>query len=354
MINHPTVLHSFKSIYPRFQAKQSDLEEWLIDIHQHSITLSQLPQSENFKNILKRFCVSEKQIGKRFFETDREFIYQLTKDSLSGSDIGQRHNFFGKRCLEIFEEIYASEVIPDHLIHVTCTGYLSPSAPQIYFSDQQKIPDITHAYHMGCYASLPAVRMAAAFSQSFAQKVDVVHTEMCSLHLDPAIHSPEQMVVQSLFADGHIKYTIDDNFPGRKLEVQSIKEKIIPGSTKDMTWMPSHTNMQMTLSKEVPDKIRGHLPSFLRELTQESHQKYIFAIHPGGPKIIDHIQGQLELSDEQVSFSRQVLKERGNMSSATLPHIWKEILDSDYSGKVISLAFGPGLTIFGGVFEAKQ
>ena len=42
------------------------------------------------------------------------------------------------------------------------------------------------------------------------------------------------------------------------------------------------------------------------------------------------------------------------MSSATLPHVWKEILDSDYEGPVISLAFGPGLTIFGGLFEASR
>jgi predicted naringenin-chalcone synthase len=138
------------------------------------------------------------------------------------------------------------------------------------------------------------------------------------------------------------------------MEVLSVKEKIIPDSANDMTWVPSATSMQMTLSKEVPEKIRAHLPSFLRDLTKDTFQNVLFAIHPGGPKIIDSIQTNLELSDEQVAFSRKVLKERGNMSSATLPHVWKEILDSDYSGKVISLAFGPGLTIFGGLFEVKK
>ena len=348
-------LHSFKSILPRFQGKQTDLVDWIVDKHYQSMELAQLPDRDRLKNILKRFCVSEKQIGNRSFDIDREFIYELSHGSQSGLDIGKRHEVYGQRCLEILNEMYAgTEETPDHLIHVTCTGYLAPSAPQIYFSNLPNAPEVTHAYHMGCYASLPAVRMAEALAKSRSQKVDIVHTEMCSLHLDPAKHSPEQMVVQSLFADGHMKYSVDTQTTGRRLEVKSVKEKIIPDSIHDMTWNPSATSMQMTLSKEVPDKIRGHLPEFLRTLTDDPHQNCLFAIHPGGPKIIDSLQSQLELSDEQVAFSRKVLKERGNMSSATLPHVWKEILDSDYSGKVISLALGPGLTIFGGMFEAKK
>jgi prepilin-type processing-associated H-X9-DG protein len=72
---------------------------------------------------------------------------------------------------------------------------------------------ITHAYHMGCYASLPAVRIAHALVQSEKVEnpsflVDIVHNEMCSLHMNPSSHSPEQMVVQTLFADGHVKYSL--------------------------------------------------------------------------------------------------------------------------------------------------
>jgi predicted naringenin-chalcone synthase len=354
MMNTTTSLHSFKSIQPQFQGPQNELVDWILNLHSRSMELAEIPDRDRLRHVLKRFCVSEKQIQKRFYEIDRDFIYQISKNAPSGTDIGVRHEFYKERSLEIVQKMYLDAEIPEHLIHVTCTGYLAPSSPQIYFSEKAKAPDVTHAYHMGCYASLPAVRMADAFVQSKKQQVDILHTEMCSLHLDPARHSPEQMVVQSLFADGHMKYTADRSFTGRRMEVLAVKEKIIPGSAGDMTWVPSPTSMQMTLSKEVPEKIRGHLPAFLREMTQDPFENIIFAIHPGGPKIIDSIQSYLELSDEQVAFSRKVLKERGNMSSATLPHVWKEILDSDYSGKVISLAFGPGLTIFGGLFTVKS
>lgn len=353
MMKETLCLHSFETVMPRYVGPQNELVDWILKTHYRSMELANFPDRERYKNVLKRFAVSEKQIQKRHFETDREEIYHLTQNKLSGSDMGERHKFFGKRANEIFQEFYAGKAIPDHLIHVTCTGYLSPSAPQIYFSQQSKQPQITHAYHMGCYASLPSVRMAKALSHHANHRVDVVHTEMCSLHLDPSEHSPEQMVVQTLFADGHIKYSVSAKTLGRRLEIHKIQEKIIPDSTLDMTWVPSKHSMQMTLSKEVPEKIRGHLPEFIRELASD-HQKCLFAIHPGGPKIIDLIQNQLELSDEQIFFSRKVLRERGNMSSATLPHIWKEILDSDYEGKVISLAFGPGLTIFGACLEVRR
>lgn len=354
MVNTNFCLHSFKSIQPLYHDTQNHLVDWIVNAHAQSMELTETPDRDRLKNVLKRFCVSEKQITFRSFETDREKIYELSKAHPSGLGIDERHRFFQKRALDVMREIYHNQSTPDHLVHVTCTGYLSPSAPQVYFNALEKAPEITHVYHMGCYASLPAVRMAEALSLSRHQNVDIVHTEMCSLHLNPADHTPEQMVVQTLFADGHMKYSVSPKTLGRRLEVKKIQEKIIPDSMKDMTWSPGPVSMQMSLSKEVPEKIRSSLPAFIRELSVSHSKECIFAIHPGGPKIIDLIQAQLELSDEQVAFSRKVLKERGNMSSATLPHVWKEVLDSDYQGKVISLAFGPGLNIFGGLFEAKK
>ena len=80
----------------------------------------------------------------------------------------------------------------------------------------------------------------------------------------------------------------------------------------------------------------------------------LFAVHPGGPRIIDRVQDLLKLTPMQVASSRAVLYENGNMSSATLLFIWKSILENSEipSGTwVVSLAFGPGLTICGGIFK---
>jgi predicted naringenin-chalcone synthase len=361
MKQSPLVLHSFVSLKPRYQGAQGELIDWIIHKHSEVLKHQNHPEQLRLAQILKRFAVTERQIERRFFEADREEIYQVNQHQLSGADIGERHRFFQLRALEILRDFYQYSHTPSHLIHVTCTGYVSPSAPQVYFSARQQQPEITHAYHMGCYAALPAVRMAMGQSRLTSQTVDVLHTEMCSLHLDPSNHTPEQLVVQTLFADGHIKYSLDQDAQGPAFLIHSIKERLIPNSSQDMTWVPGAHGMQMTLSKEVPVKIRDEVVIFLKELATENGLSYeellsdsLFAIHPGGPKIIDSLQDRLHLRDEQITFSREILRARGNMSSATLPHVWQKILKSGYEGRVVSLAFGPGLTIFGSLFEARQ
>jgi predicted naringenin-chalcone synthase len=143
------------------------------------------------------------------------------------------------------------------------------------------------------------------------------------------------------------------------LRVISILEKIVSDYVGDMSWIPAPWGMQMNLSREVPGKIKPELKSFLvalcekAKLSQMDIKDAVFAVHPGGPKIIDSVQEVLELTEDQIKESRKILFERGNMSSATLPHIWNEILEGNYpvGTKVISFAFGPGLTIFGSIFE---
>jgi predicted naringenin-chalcone synthase len=117
-------------------------------------------------------------------------------------------------------------------------------------------------------------------------------------------------------------------------------------------------------TQEVPQKIGAALPAFLARLFAQADLDYeaekdfaIFAIHPGGPKIIDQVSDALGLRPEQSAASRAVLRDYGNMSSATLPHVWDEILKSRATqpGQLVaSVAFGPGLTISGGLFQIEK
>lgn len=363
-------LHSLQSVLPAHHLPQEKIVEWIIKSHVRSESLGkEIPDPDKFKRILRHFALTEKHIQERYFEChevdedwDAHQIYRLNKSTPVGSEILERNLYFGKVVQRVFADLYPFST-PKHLIHVTCTGYLSPSPPQVFFSGKENIPSITHAYHMGCYAALPAIRMGKAIVLDEDHDVDIVHTEICSLHMNPGVHNPEQIVVQTLFADGHIKYSISqDQKGGFALKVKAIHERLLPDSLNDMTWIPGPVGMMMTLSKEVPNKIRDAIPEFLSDLCLKVDVDFhdvlktgIFAIHPGGPKIIEAVQKKLELIDEQVSASKKILLSRGNMSSATLPHVWKEIMDSKPKAgtKIVSLAFGPGLTIFGALFEVS-
>ena len=358
-------VHSFRPVLPSNHLNQDIIVDWILKAHSRTEYLTNGTQDVDLmENRLRRFTLSSNYIQNRYFECneldenwEEHEIYKLVQENPSGVTIGTRNQYFGKKVIKVFDELYQFKM-PFHLIHVSCTGYLSPSPAQIYFSQKKNAPEISHAYQMGCYASLPSIRLAMGMSLSEGADIDIVHTEMCSLHLDSSTHTPEQIVVQTLFADGHIKYSVG---PERKgLKILAIKEKIISETQTDMTWIPDSYGMKMTLSRDVPFKIRDHLPEFIDELCKKAKvdkneilKNAIFAIHPGGPKIIDAVARKLELKSEQFELSKKVLFERGNMSSATLPHIWNEILNSSPSNerKILSLAFGPGLTIFGSIFE---
>lgn len=330
--------------------------------------------------LFRRYGVKASQISQRYCESDdvlsvdfsENTIYKIDKNHSNGVDINKRADFFSENAFEIINRFYnlnLPEERPDHILHVSCTGYISPSAPQRIVSEVlwEKNTDVTHAYHMGCYASLPAIRLAKslvlaeAMEENLQFRADIVHNEMCGLHMNALAQTPEQMVVQTLFADGHIKYSASTKIQanGKNLKVLMIMEKIITESQHDMSWTPAPWGMQMNLSREVPAKIKPELKIFTHELLKkagipaEQGLNAIFAIHPGGPKIIDSVAEVLELRENQISESRKILFERGNMSSATLPHIWEEILNNNYPAgtKIISFAFGPGLTIIGSLFE---
>jgi predicted naringenin-chalcone synthase len=344
---------------------QEELNAYILRAHQRCLDLR--GESADLDK-LQRYLVSPENIQRRgtycqdlHRSWKESAVYRFTEETPEGATLFERTKIFQHEALQCFEALYPrSSRLPDHLIHVTCSGYHSPSAPQHYFAALDRAPSITHAYHMGCYAALPALRMARSFvgSGDF-RTVDVVHTELCSLHMSPTVHTPEQFIVQSLFADGVIRYELSPTTPENGFEVLLVKEKLVPDSASDMTWVPAPHGMVMTLAREVPVKIAQGLGGFIEEVCAELGMGWenlksqsLFAVHPGGPKILDLARELLEADEEQLRASYQILKSRGNMSSATIPHIWEEMLKSKTRKPfVLSLAFGPGLTIFGSVMR---
>jgi predicted naringenin-chalcone synthase len=271
-----------------------------------------------------------------------------------GVCLQKRMEMYDRIVTEVFEQFYRESKLPKHLIHVTCTGYISPSGAQKIAAKHEGETVVTHAYHMGCYASIPAIRMAPEVGVT-----DIVHTELCTLHINPSLHDTAQLVVQTLFADGFIKYSVKESGPG--LKVVALHEALVPDSAHAMTWGCESWGLKMTLAKELPMLIARVLPAFLEKLASKAKitnwESALFAIHPGGPKIIEQVAKRLSLKPWQIEHSRKILQSYGNMSSATLPHIWDLILKDQNASNgslVISLAFGPGLTICGGVFECGR
>jgi predicted naringenin-chalcone synthase len=367
-------LEAFVPIRPRFVMQQEQLLKWTSELHEQAARLAKpsSPFSSTLVKLLELGSGKDK-IQKRGFHICDPFEQNPSKRSIytdaypSGVKMKERMQFFDCEMTRIFESFYPIDArLPKHLIHVTCTGYVAPSpAQKIVSLRKAKDTSVTHAYHMGCYAAIPAIRIAAGALalSSPASSVDIVHTEMCSLHFNPLDCSTEQLVVQSLFADGFIKYRVSKKSSASCLKVLALHEELIPDSLSSMSWRCEDICHSMTLSKKVPVMLSQALHGYLSRLVEKVHlneklikAKAYFAIHPGGPKIIQHITQLFHLKEEQISHSSFIMQHCGNMSSATLPHIWEKMLHDrriKTGSYIVSFAFGPGLTLSGALFQKR-
>ncbi|MBV8530315.1 MAG: type III polyketide synthase [Candidatus Eremiobacteraeota bacterium] len=293
----------------------------------------------------------------------------------TGETLDERMNLFEEVACEVFERVYPDGASnPDDIVHVSCSGYVSPSPVQTFLSRRGWLNvGVTHSYPMGCYGAFPAIRTAAGLVGSSyvslpnrKRRVDLVHTEFLSLHFDLLGDEADNFVTSTLFADGFIKYVAYPQWEfarhgGNGLKILAIDEHILPDSLPEMTLRPGPLQFDMSLSKRVPFMIRDSIGDFVRSICaqvgldfEREKSSMIFAIHPGGPAILNQIRGRLGIEESAVALSRKVLYEHGNMASATAPHIWRLIVESPEvpsGSKVLSMAFGPGLTVIGALFE---
>ena len=245
-----------------------------------------------------------------------------------------------------------------HVITATCTGFSNPG-PDYYIVRDVNMRPSTQRYalgFMGCYAALPALRMAWQFCQADPSAVVlVVSVELCSLHLHFE-DGLDSLLANAIFADGAAAAIVSAREPpaGRNsYRIDSFASALIPGAEKDMAWRIGDKGFEITLSTYVPDVIGANIRSLIEPTLAASGLRVAdigrWAVHPGGKAILDRVQSELRLTPEQIQASRDVLHRYGNMSSATSLFVLKELLDTGSvearDERVCAIAFGPGLTV---------
>jgi alkylresorcinol/alkylpyrone synthase len=391
----PVVLADFQRVVMSPLCPQDELKQ----IQVHFMTIAQsakrglttdaerLDLFETIKERMARFGASAEHISQRQVGVlNSEFVVhdptangsKKTYGDLrvaTGEPLDARMSLFEETAFAVLERIYGdANAPPDGIVHVTCSGYVSPSPVQMYLSHRGWLKTaVTHSYHMGCYGAFPAVRTAlglvgSSYSSlpSPQKRVDIVHTEFLSLHFDLLGETPDAFVTSTLFADGFIKYSAYPQAEfakrnSRGLRVLAFEERILPDSLPEMTLRPGPLQFDMSLSKRVPFLIRDSIADFVVSVSEQAgfdfereKSQMVFAIHPGGPAILNQIRNRLGIEESQIALSRRILFENGNMASATAPHIWEQITASDdipVGSKILSMAFGPGLTVIGALFE---
>jgi predicted naringenin-chalcone synthase len=246
-----------------------------------------------------------------------------------------------------------------HLVTVSCTGFSAPGFDIALIKDLELNMSVerTHVGFMGCHGALNGLRVSRAIAESQSSAfVLLCAAELCSLHFQYGFGS-DLAVSNALFADGAaatVGASSGGNRPGA-WHLESCGSSLIPDTEDAMAWKIGDHGFEMTLSPRVAQILRGHLRPWLAGwLSQHGlriHDVASWAIHPGGPRILDAVEEALGIDGAAVADSRDVFSNHGNMSSPTVLFIMDRLRRRRAAPPCVALAFGPGLTIEAALFR---
>lgn len=336
---------------------QSNIEDMMILAH--GLTKKEVPRLRALyraSGIIKRYSVirdisTEK--GSGFFH-DNNMLEIFT-------GTGSRMKFYKLHALPLsleainscFESIDVYTESITHLITVSCTGMYAPGLDiDLVNSIGLKSTVARSAInYMGCYAAFSALKIADAICQSDVQaKVLIVCVELCSIHFQRC-KTDENMLVNALFGDGAAAVLVENSPIGNtNLEILDSHCDILTEGETEMAWNIDDNGFQMKLSSYVPELIKTGIGKLTQDLLKklQLNLKDInqFAIHPGGKKILEVIEQELQLTKENNKHAYKVLRNYGNMSSPTVLFVLRSMLSElKNDEKILGVAFGPGLTL---------
>jgi predicted naringenin-chalcone synthase len=234
----------------------------------------------------------------------------------------------------------------------SCTGYATPGLDIQIAADLGMTAALQRLVvgHMGCYAALPGLGVVTDYVVSRRRPAVLLCCELTSLHVQPPTDDRAQVISHALFGDAAAAVVVapERTRHGPALQAVDVAALTDARTAGHMTWDVTDLGFRMGLSPRVPDVLSRHVGGVIAELLDGAGLRIEdvagWAVHPGGPRILDVVRDQLGLVEEQMAASRRVLAEHGNCSSATVLLVLQEMADVD--GPVVVMAFGPGLTLY--------
>lgn len=241
--------------------------------------------------------------------------------------------------------------IVTHVVTVSCTGFFAPGIDVGLVRELGLRPSVerTQVGFMGCHGLFNGLAVARALVRADpGSSVLVCATELCSIHYQYGWDS-ERLVANALFADGAAALLCTGGDGPGLLRIDATGSQLVPGSEAAMTWRVRDHGFEMTLSPEVPQLIRDHLPAglagWLDNIGTALADVRTWAVHPGGPRILSAVEQALALDASALAASRDVLARYGNMSSATIAFILRDLAQAGAPGPAVAIGFGPGMIV---------
>lgn len=249
----------------------------------------------------------------------------------------------------------------DMVVSCSCTGVMLPCLSVVIAeelglrSDVRRLP-ITEA---GCAGGAAALARADDFVRAFPfARVLVIAVELPSLTLQQDDRSDANLVACALFGDGAAAALVQGaaQVQGAKqratpgVEIVATHTEVLPGSATDLGFDLRDGGLHIVLSRNVPRIISQHVPriifDFMKRTDLCKEQLSFCVLHPGGRRVLDSLEHSLELEQKMTRVSRQILRDYGNQSSASVLFVLERTLAREGpEGYGLLAAFGPGITV---------
>lgn len=255
-----------------------------------------------------------------------------------------------------------------HLVYVSSSEARLPGGDLYLAKGLGLRPDTQRVmlYFSGCSGGVAGLRVAKDIAENNPGSRVLLATSETTIigYRPPSADRPYDLVGVALFGDGAGAMIIGSN-PDLKTEKRPLFElhtaiqHFLPDTEKIIDGKLTEEGISFRLDKELPQIIEDNIQDFCIELMgfaenlEKDYNKLFWAVHPGGPAILNKLEKKLELLPEKLNASRRALADYGNASSNTIVYVLEYMLEEAKSVKNdenewgLILAFGPGITFEG-------
>jgi len=292
---------------------------------------------------------------------DRRYSIMSPEEVFTATSFEDKNNIYvrevkklGKAALEsaLNKKDWSPDSL-DYIITVSCTGIMIPSLDAYLINDLKLRQDIVRlpVTEMGCAAGVSGLIYASNFLKSNpGKRAAVVAVESPTATFQLNDYSMANMVSAAIFGDGAacVLLSSEENAAGPELIGSEMYH--FPDATQMMGFDLTNHGLKMILDIGVPETIAEHFPDIVHPFL-EKHGTSIEAVdhlifHPGGRKIVQTVEALFGKLGKNIDDTREVLRQYGNMSSATVLYVLERFMEKSIeSGEQgLILSFGPGFS----------
>lgn len=241
------------------------------------------------------------------------------------------------------------------LVFVSSTGLATPSLDALVVNRMRLNPNVRRMslFGLGCAGGVSGFAKACALAQADPKAVvALVCVELCSLTFLHADYSKSNFVGASLFSDGAAACLIvgdgHEKAPQCRVDFAAAGSRLYYDTLRIMGWDFTDNGFRVLFSPGIPALIAanvgGDVASFLSKRGLSLADIVHFIFHPGGRKVLEAYQEALALDEDRLRTTREVMRDYGNMSSATVLYVLASFLERGAPGYGLMMAMGPGFS----------